>query len=59
MENVILIAYVTLSFLVILAGLRWIIAIARLTIRLAIGLVKIFVSVAMFQMGFLMKVLKV
>lgn len=34
MENVILIIYVALSLLVILAGLKWVIAIARLAIKL-------------------------
>ena len=58
MENVILIAYVAISLFVILAGLKWIITIARLTIRLTVGLVKVLINVVMFPIGMVMKLFK-
>ncbi len=58
MENVILIAYVVLSLLVILAGLRWIIAIARLALRLVIGLLKLLINTVMLPVGLILKIFK-
>lgn len=59
MGNVILIVYVALSLFAILAGLKWIIAIARLVLRLVIGFLKLLINVAMFPIGIIIKAFKV
>ena len=59
MENAILISYVALSLFVILVGLKWIIAIASLAIRLILGLVKLLINVMMFPIGLVMKLFRV